>query len=508
MRDDNGDGAIDGATGTASGSWMRAFGDVFDQTSHTSTMTASRDTTLTTASLFVPRSPAKLLPFEAVTVRFQEPLREADVRTFLRVRANGVSLAGTLTVTPIGGLVTAATFQPKAFLGFNAAVTIGLTGLRDPAGNALSPSSASVSVVPNPGALTGNAGFESGLTGWIALGQASALGAFQGFAPPQGAAQAVVREGSTLAGVLDVPAGATELRALGRGAERDRSGQSQPHDRDRAAQGRRRADRDLRRRGCRESVPALSDVHPIWPVRGSAEPYHRPHAASRPARLPHRGRPVVLLHRRELLRRPGRRHPDPLTAPAISVAGGPGQALAAGDTLCAMLDTKTHLQQVARLRAGWLSALLISALAGCGSSSEQSPPQEPAAQNPSPVVTGDSPTAAPEGDPAAAPEGDPAAAPEGDPEIAAKPTAVAELGGRFGFDGLHPESTKCRKLDRAFVAKLEKAQATCQEQAPGESFGVDGGPWHSCVAGDQEWMIFATKKICVEMFETMMANAG
>lgn len=211
VRDDNGDGAIDAATGTASGSWMRAFGDVFDQTTHTSTMTASRDTTSTTASLFVPRSPAKLLPFETVNVRFQEPLREADVRTYLRVRANGVSLAGTLTVTPTGGLVTAATFQPKAFLGFNAAVTIGLTGLRDPAGNALSPSSASVSVVPNPGSLTGNAGFESGLTGWIALGQASALGTFQGFAPAQGAAQAVVREGGTLAGVLDVPASATEL---------------------------------------------------------------------------------------------------------------------------------------------------------------------------------------------------------------------------------------------------------------------------------------------------------
>jgi hypothetical protein len=211
VRDDNGDGKIDGATGTASGSWQRAMGDIFDQTTHTSTMTASLDTTSTTASLFVPRSPAKLLPFEAVTVRFQEPLREADVRTYLRIRASGVAVPGTLTVTPTGGLVTSATFQPSGFLGFSAAVTIGLTGLRDPAGNALSPSSARVSVAANPGVLTGNAGFESGLTGWIALGQASALGAFEGFAPAQGAAQAVVREGGTLAGVLDVPSGATEL---------------------------------------------------------------------------------------------------------------------------------------------------------------------------------------------------------------------------------------------------------------------------------------------------------
>jgi hypothetical protein len=211
VRDDNSDGTIDGATGTASGSWMRAMGDIFDQTTHTSTMTAILDTTSTTASLFVPRSPATLLPFEAVTVRFQEPLREQDVRTYLRIRANGVAVAGTLALTPTGGLVTSATFQPTALLGFGAGVSIGLSGLRDPAGNALVSTRARVFVAANPGLLTGNAGFESGLTGWIALGQASALGAFQGFAPAQGAAQAVVREGGTLAGALDVPAGATEL---------------------------------------------------------------------------------------------------------------------------------------------------------------------------------------------------------------------------------------------------------------------------------------------------------
>jgi hypothetical protein len=211
VRDDNGDGAIDGASGTASGSWQRALGDIFDFTTHTSTLTASRDTTSTTATLFVPRSPATLLPFEPVTVRFQEPLREQDVRTYLRIRSSGVTVPGTLTLTPTGGLVTSATFQPSVFLGFGASVTLGVTGLRDPAGNALTRPSSRVLVAANPGPLTGNIGFESGLAGWIALGQASALGAFQGFAPAQGATQAVVREGGTLAGYLDVPATATEL---------------------------------------------------------------------------------------------------------------------------------------------------------------------------------------------------------------------------------------------------------------------------------------------------------
>jgi hypothetical protein len=211
LHDNNGDGLVDGATGTASGTWQRALGDIFDFTTHTSTMSANLDSTSTTASLFVPRSPALLLPFEAVTVRFQEPLREQDVRNFLRIRSNGRNVAGTLTLTPIGGLATSATFQPSGFLGFNAAVTIGVVGLRDPAGNLLNPSSTSVPVAANPGVLTSNAGFESGLTGWIALGQTSAPGTFEGFVPPQGARQAVVREGGTLAGVLDVPSSATEL---------------------------------------------------------------------------------------------------------------------------------------------------------------------------------------------------------------------------------------------------------------------------------------------------------
>jgi hypothetical protein len=163
-------------------------------------------------------------------------------------------------------------------------------------------------------------------------------------------------------------------------------------------------------------------------------------------------------------------------------------------------------QYVARLRAGCVCALLL-ALAGCGSASERGARQEtPAAQNP-PAPSEDSPAAAAEDEPAAAAEDEPAAAPEDPPAPAAEPIAVGELRGRHGFDWLHPESTKCRELGKAFVAKLEKAKATCQEREPGESFGVDVGAWHSCAAGDQEWLIFPTRKICVEMFETMMANA-
>jgi hypothetical protein len=211
LRDGDGDGAADGADGEAAGSWSRVAGDVIDQSPHRSTLTAGLDATGTSASLFVSRSDLTLLPFDAVNVRFEEPLREADVRDHLRILAGGTAVTGELALAATGGLVTGATFQPDAFLAFGADVTIDHAGLADPSGNALVASSARVSVVADPGVLTDNAGFESALAGWIALGQTGVEGAFEGIAPAEGAAQAVVREGGTLAAALDVGAEATEL---------------------------------------------------------------------------------------------------------------------------------------------------------------------------------------------------------------------------------------------------------------------------------------------------------
>ncbi|HWN71356.1 MAG TPA: hypothetical protein VNM90_27145 [Haliangium sp.] len=211
LLDSDGDGAPDGAEGQASGSWFGVQGDIVDQTLHTSTLTAGLDATATSASLFVSRGALTLLPFDPVSVRFQEPLREADVRDSLRILAGGTTVTGELTLTAAGGLVTGASFQSDAFLPFGADVTIDLGDLKDPSGNALVASNARVPVVADPGLLTDNAGFESALDGWIALGQASTEGEFQGFAPVEGAAQAVVRQGGTLAAALDVAADATEL---------------------------------------------------------------------------------------------------------------------------------------------------------------------------------------------------------------------------------------------------------------------------------------------------------
>lgn len=196
--------------GAASGSWSRALGDIFDQTTHTSTLTAGLDTAATGASLSIARNPPLLLPFDAVSVRFEEPLREADVREHLRVLAGGTAVAGELTTTATGGLITGATFQPGAFLPFGTEITVDVAALADPAGNGLVASDG-LAVVEEIGALPGNTGFESGFARWHTFGDVEIHGAFEGFAPVEGAAQAVVHEGGTLAAALDVPETASEL---------------------------------------------------------------------------------------------------------------------------------------------------------------------------------------------------------------------------------------------------------------------------------------------------------
>jgi hypothetical protein len=212
LLDSDGDGAADAARGQASGSWMNVVeGDIVDQTTHTSTLTAGLDTTAPSASLFVSHFHETLAPFEAVTVHFHEPLREADVRDNLRILAGGTALTGELTIPATGGLVTSAAFQPDVFLPFGTEVTIDLGNLKDPSGNALLASDAMVSVAADPGLLTDNAGFESEPDGWLALGWAGAEGEVEGFAPVEGAAQGLVSDGGTLAAVLDVAADATAL---------------------------------------------------------------------------------------------------------------------------------------------------------------------------------------------------------------------------------------------------------------------------------------------------------
>jgi len=211
LGDRDGDGIADRAQGGATGTWQRAQRDVVDNTSHTSALTAGLDMAASDAFLYVLRPVLTLLPYEAIDVYFEEPLREADVRGGLRILADGAPVTGEFIFAPIEGLVAAARFQPDAFLPLGAVVTVGSADLQDPSGNAVTAPSGGIPTVADPGPLADNAGFESGLTGWIAVGAARTEGEFEGTRPVEGTAQAVVLEETTLAAPLDVAADANEL---------------------------------------------------------------------------------------------------------------------------------------------------------------------------------------------------------------------------------------------------------------------------------------------------------
>jgi hypothetical protein len=113
---------------------------------------------------------------------------------------------------------------------------------------------------------------------------------------------------------------------------------------------------------------------------------------------------------------------------------------------------------------------------------------------------------------ASSPEGQAAAAPA-DAEVIEDPEASEEqpeispdsLLGQHGFDWRKGEAARCHELDDAWLT--ENQPEACSRREPGESFGVDIGPWVSCQSESGEWFVFPTAEICIDMLETMRAHA-
>lgn len=220
LLDDDGDGSIDGARGEGTGEWGSAGGIDHSLTQHESVLIATLDQGETEARLNQPFRDGTVVPpphrdvafpHDELWIDFGEPLREADVVEHLRVLVGGNPLAGQIALEPVDGFVARATFQPDRFLPFGAELRLDLSELTDVAGNRLSDRSDRLEVIGNPGPLGDNLGFESGLNGWYTFRRASTQGAVDGFAPAEGAAQAVLSVGATLGAVLELPADATEL---------------------------------------------------------------------------------------------------------------------------------------------------------------------------------------------------------------------------------------------------------------------------------------------------------
>jgi hypothetical protein len=209
--DHDGDGTADAAEGEAYGSWIIWISDFALRYEFNSVLTAGRDTTAKTARMSWLGSREQLLPYSSIYLAFDEPLLEAEVRDNLRILANGTAIPGELMLYGEGEMITRGFFQPDAFLAFGAEVTIDHGDLKDPSGNAVSAAEVRAPVMADPGVFTGNAGFESGLNGWLAVGEVGTRRTFEGYSPEEGAAQALVRVRSMLVTYLDVPAEATAL---------------------------------------------------------------------------------------------------------------------------------------------------------------------------------------------------------------------------------------------------------------------------------------------------------
>jgi hypothetical protein len=213
FEDSDGDNVADSGAGRAAGTWTELSGDVIDQGTYEATLTASLDATEGHVFVGAPESREFLLPTDQIEIRFDEPVRAADVSTTLTVLADGEPLAGLVpTLDEVNGLIVFATFTPSGtFLPFDAEVTLDVGGLADPSGNAVVWDSGPMPTAADPGSLLDNPGFESGLAGWIPAGTVEAVEGFERLTPEEGEAFAVVREESSLAGYLDVPADAEAL---------------------------------------------------------------------------------------------------------------------------------------------------------------------------------------------------------------------------------------------------------------------------------------------------------
>jgi hypothetical protein len=86
-------------------------------------------------------------------------------------------------------------------------------------------------------------------------------------------------------------------------------------------------------------------------------------------------------------------------------------------------------------------------------------------------------------------------------DLSAK-SAVFE--GGYGFDWLNPEGTRCVKMTSSFAK-------TCTICTREESCSFDGkdASCYKCVVnrGKSEYMIYENEVVCIEQYETMMANA-
>jgi hypothetical protein len=187
-------------------------GDTFGAIPYTAKLTAGPDVQGEAAGVYQRDGSSydTLLPCDTILVELGEPA-DAEQAGAMRVLADHTPLAGALEPIVVDNMASVMAFTAPAFWPFGATLSVDPNGVTDPSGNRLG-LGPTVKIDADPGPAMANAGFEGGLSGWIAKGsQVLQAGDFNGISPVEGEHQIVVGAGSLLAGYVDVPATASAL---------------------------------------------------------------------------------------------------------------------------------------------------------------------------------------------------------------------------------------------------------------------------------------------------------
>ena len=84
--------------------------------------------------------------------------------------------------------------------------------------------------------------------------------------------------------------------------------------------------------------------------------------------------------------------------------------------------------------------------------------------------------------------------------------STKDRSGYYGFNWLSNPNTKCQSY-KTLKKKIEDKKVKCVEEQDGSH---EGNAWKllKCrVSNKEEWLLYSSKKLCVNAYETIQANA-
>jgi hypothetical protein len=205
LEDQDGDGVLESGTGRILGGTRQTSGFSDD-------FTAAPDGFPVTATARRYNSPLEeMAPWESLLIQFGQPVSSEQIQRY-RVLADGQQVPGK-TRSDESDLLTAVVFVPDRFFPLGATVEVVIDGMENALGVPVIMEHEPIQVLPDPGSILSNLGFEQALAGWYTAGDVAAVAGAGDLTPVEGTSMAALRNqigpdgrfDSNLIGHLDVP---------------------------------------------------------------------------------------------------------------------------------------------------------------------------------------------------------------------------------------------------------------------------------------------------------------